>query len=359
MPASQKTELQKLQDIFLTQAVYCDELGSPFMVRLCRLFAQQLKVNDPWAVPLLELPQGKNIWNIALPLRVAGALHALVLTKQCQRLEKVYPPHHDNHSDLELWEACLHTMEAHADFVLPYLGIAPQTNEVRRCAVLLPGFLTIAKQTGLPFIMSELGASAGLNLCWDSFGYKLDNQTWGNLDSGVMMEPEWQGEAAPASVEITVDNRAGCDLSPIDSDNSEERLKLLSYLWADQHDRVTRTDNAMAILKDKNYCVDKADISDWLPQRLGMKTHGFVHVIYHTIVWGYQEEQARLANQQKIENAGLAATAESPLAWLRLEPDGKEPGAAIILTLWPDGRECCLGRADYHGRWVNWYGWAG
>jgi hypothetical protein len=362
LPASQITNLQKLQNIFLTQAGYCDELGSPFMVRLCRLFAEHLDEDDPFAHRLLELPQGENLWNIALPLRVAGALHALVLTKQCQELERVYPPHHDDHSDSELWAACLHAMDAHADFVIPYLDQAPQTNEVRRCAALLPGFLTIAKLTGLPFIMSELGASAGLNLSWDSFGYKLNNQTWGDLNSGVVMEPEWLGAAAPEAIEITVINRAGCDLSPIDSDNPGERLKLLSYLWADQHDRVSRTDNAMAIVKEKNYCVETADISDWLIQRLGMdslifESTGAVHVIYHSIVWGYQDETARLANQRQIENAGLAATPKSPLAWLRLEPDGSEPGAAITLTLWPEGRECCLGRADYHGRWIDWSGW--
>ena len=362
MPASQDSNLQQLRNVFLTQAGYCDELGSPFMVRLCKLFAEHFDTDDPFAERLLELPHGENIWNIALPLRVAGALHALVLTKQCQELERVYPPHHDNYSDSELWGACLHAMDAHADFVIPYLDKAPQTNEVRRCAALLPGFLTIAKLTGLPFIMSELGASAGLNLCWDSFGYKLNNQTWGNLNSGVVMEPEWQGAAAPEAIEISVLNRAGCDLSPIDTDNPGERLKLLSYLWADQHDRVSRTDKAMAILKEKHYCVEKADISDWLIQRLGMDTLNFdragtVHVIYHTIVWGYQEESERLANQQQIEKAGLAATSKSPLAWLRLEPDGSEPGAAITLTLWPEGRECCLGRADYHGRWIDWSGW--
>ena len=77
-------------------------------------------------------------------------------------------------------------------------------------------------------------------------------------------------------------------------------------------------------------------------------------MIYHTIVWGYQEENAKIANRALIEKAGKNATESSPLAWLRLEPDGKDPGAAITLTLWPGGREQTLGRADYHGRWVDW-----
>lgn len=348
--------LQHIRENFLSQAHYCEELGSPFMVRLCELFAQHLDEEEPFAQQLLALPKAEFIWHIALPLRVAGALHALVLKGLCQELARVYPPNHKELSDADLWQAFSHAMEAHADFFIPFLAIAPQTNEVRRCAALLPGFIEIARLTGLPFTLSELGASAGINLCWDSFGYQFDGQKWGDMESGVIMAPEWQGATPPPFTDIEVSNRAACDLSPINYKDPEEKLKLLSYLWADQLDRVTRTENALKILAAKKYSVDKANISAWLPQRLALDTTGTVHVIYHTIVWGYQDEESRDKNQKLIEAAAAKATEKSPLAWLRLEPDGKEPGAAITLTLWPNGKERCLGRADYHGRWINWNG---
>jgi hypothetical protein len=56
-------------------------------------------------------------------------------------------------------------------------------------------------------------------------------------------------------------------------------------------------------------------------------------------------------------HAGVAATAEAPLAWLRLEPDnGPAIRYPVTLTLWPDGGTRVLGEADPHGRWVAWAG---
>ena len=346
----------QLQEIFLTQAGYCEELDSPFMARLCRLFAEHIAEDDAGASHLIDLPKPPSFWTQALALRVAGALHALVLTNQCSKLKDVYPPHHNNTSDEELWDAVSHAMQAHADFFIPFLDSAPQTNEVRRSAALLPGFLTIAEETGLPFTLSELGASAGINLCWDSFGYSLDGNNWGNPDSSVFMTPDWKGIRPPEALDIHVITRDACDLAPVNYKDPDEKLRLLSYIWADQEDRFARTENALEILDSKNYNVDRADITDWLPERLSLDWKGTVHVIYHTIAWNYQGERTCKANQAVIEAAGLKANDDAPLAWLRLEPDGQEPGAAITLTLWPDGKEHTLGRADYHGRWIHWYG---
>ena len=348
--------LLNARDAFINQSRYCQELGSPFMARLCRLFADHLTEEDSVTNHLLNLPRPDNFWNIALPLRVAGALHAMVLNNHCQALAKVYPPHHDKVSDKELWQAIAHAMQAHEDFFLPFLDSAPQTNEVRRSAILLPGFLKIAGDTGLPFTLSELGASAGINLCWDAFGYRLGNTSWGDLNCGVIMAPEWQGNPPPDPLPISVKSRAGCDLNPINHRDPGARRKLLSYIWADQEDRFARTDRALDILAAKQYAVESANISNWLPERLALDTSGTVHVIYHTIAWNYQDDDAQELNTRRIEEAGKNARADAPLAWLRFEADGKDPGAAITLTLWPDGIEHSLGRADYHGRWIDWSG---
>src|SRR5712691_6979593 len=47
-----------------------------------------------------------------------------------------------------------------------------QTNEPRRCTVLLPAFTTVARLAGgRPLALIEVGASAGLNLLFDRYGY--------------------------------------------------------------------------------------------------------------------------------------------------------------------------------------------
>lgn len=50
-----------------------------------------------------------------------------------------------------------------------------------------------------------------------------------------------------------------------------------------------------------------------------------------------------------------AATAEAPLAWLRMEP-GVENVAdmEIRLRLWPGGEDRLLGTSHRHAAWVKW-----
>jgi hypothetical protein len=34
--------------------------------------------------------------------------------------------------------------------------------------------------------------------------------------------------------------------------------------------------------------------------------------------------------------------------------DGRPPGAALTLRLWPGDQRFALGRFDFHGRWLDW-----
>ena len=46
-----------------------------------------------------------------------------------------------------------------------------QTNEIRRCSYLMPAFrITVSIDSGgMPLGLIDVGASAGLNLLWDSY----------------------------------------------------------------------------------------------------------------------------------------------------------------------------------------------
>ena len=44
---------------------------------------------------------------------------------------------------------------------------------------MLGGFLEIARRTGLTLRLLEVGASAGLNLRFDSYRYELGDERWG------------------------------------------------------------------------------------------------------------------------------------------------------------------------------------
>ncbi|HYP54817.1 MAG TPA: DUF2332 family protein, partial [Solirubrobacterales bacterium] len=48
-----------------------------------------------------------------------------------------------------------------------------------------------------------------------------------------------------------------------------------------------------------------------------------------------------------LREAARRATAEAPLAWLRMEPAGE--WTDVRLSTWPDGESRLLARAGYHG----------
>ncbi len=338
---------------FRKQAIPCDALGSPFTARLCNLMAERMAVGNPVGDAVLNWPGVSGGTGDALALRVCGALHGLVIEGLCQPLADIYPPNHQNVSDDDLWQAINGAFVEHADFVLDRLKSAPQTNEVRRASILLPGFSEIARLTGLPMVLSELGASAGLNLNWDRFHFEIAGQHWGNENSSVRLSPEWKG-GIPKLQPVEIVARAGCDLTPLDVSDDNMQMRLLSYIWPDQSERIARTKAAIDIAVANGTQVDKSDAIDWLEVRLNSRHEGSAHVVYHTIAWQYFPEDVQLRGVELMQKAGAKASANAPLAWLRCEMDGKAPGAALSLTLWPSGQEFYLARADFHGRWIDW-----
>jgi hypothetical protein len=350
---------QEVRDAFLRQTAACEGLGSPFTARLCRLCARCLDETSAVGRVVLNWEGGDpSAAGDSVPLRLAGALHALVLSGKSEKLAAVYPPHDRQADDDRLWRAITAALERHAATILEWLKSAPQTNEVRRSAALLPGFMTIVSLTTKPLVLSEIGASAGLNLFWDRYAYRLGEMRWGDEKPGVVLAPEWTG--APLALppnSIAIAGRAGCDLNPLDPGGPDDRLRLLAYIWADQRDRLDRTRAALHRCADTGGHVERASAEEWLGRRLQVQHAGKTHVVFHSIAWQYLPEAARRKGEKLLAEAGARTIADAPLAWLRLEDDGQRPGAALTLTMWPAGREQLIARADFHGRWVNWLGW--
>ncbi|MGE0121103.1 MAG: DUF2332 domain-containing protein [Dongiaceae bacterium] len=341
---------------FRDQADACARLGSPFTQRLCNLLAERMDDTAAVFARVLSWPGDPSLRADSLPLRLCGALHGLVLAGRDAALAQAYPP--NGAGDESLWQAVAAAARAHAPAILARLASPPQTNEVRRAAVLLPGFLEIARQyPGRPLIASELGASAGLNMNWDRYRYRLGDLAWGAADSPVLLAPEWRGKPVPApAAAVSVAEKAGCDLNPLDASAPDDRLCLLSYIWADQADRLALARAALEMRDRFPVRVERADAVDWLARRLATPRAGAIHVVYHSIAWQYFPEAARQAGEVLLFAAGARATPEAPLAWLRFEDDGRGPGASLRLVTWPGGADRELARADHHGRWVEWHG---
>lgn len=338
----------RLAEAFDVQSRACAALGSPFMGRLMALLAANWPGQTRFGRTCADWPGDLGPSAISMPLRIAGGLHALVLAGEDRALAAAYPP--NTVSDAALLRAVLDAFERHEAFLLRWIESPPQTNEVRRSAVIVPAAHWIAARHPLPFMTSELGASAGLNLNWDRFAVQAGAVRYGPADAAVSLAPDWTGPV-PEPAQVTVSDRAGIDLNPLDLADPAQARRLFAYLWPDQPHRIALTRAAMAVQQTP---VTKGDAIAWLGPRLASQPNDTLHLIYHTIAWQYFPARAQAEGTALIEAAGARATPGKPLAWLGFEADGAGDGAAITLRVWPGNLRVDLGRADFHGRWVRW-----
>jgi len=337
-----------LPDALRNQAISCRDLGSPFMGQLLNLLADRLRPATPLTDRLFNWSGDISSIGHSVPLRLAGALHRLVLSGQNAALAATYPPNRVD--DETLWNAVSQALIRHDQTILNWLNSPPQTNEVRRTAALIAVGQLLADRFGLPMMVSELGASAGLNLNWNRFRLDVAGQSFGAPGATVVLTPDWTGNLPPAAAVNIIDKR-GVDLLPVDISNTSDRLRLKSYLWPDQPARMTLTENAIAL---PGVPVDQGDAIDWLKTRLPGQSDDTLHLIYTTIAWQYFPTDTQIAGRNLMELAGRKASKTNPLAWFSMEQDGKKSGAALTLRLWPGDQTTHMGRADFHGRWIDW-----
>jgi hypothetical protein len=325
------------------QSVACGYVGSPLYEDLLGRAAEDYERGGPTLRVLAGHEDDPK--DSALALRLMGAVHRLVLTGRAPALAQRYAAA-DGDSE-RTWEAFRATLEDRVDELRPLVERPVQTNEVGRCASLLPGFLAVAARTGKPLRMLEVGASAGLNLGWSEYRYEAGAFAWGPPESALRIDFEIVGGTGLAAVPATVAERAGCDASPVDPGSEEGRLTLLSYAWPDQRARMERLRAALEIAASRPAVVERSGAVEWAAARLAEPAPGCATVLFHSIVMQYLSEDERDAFARVVQEAGSRAGEDTPLAWLRMEPDGER--AAVRLLTWPGGEDRLLARAGYHG----------
>lgn len=338
-----------LAQAWARQIRWCADNGSPFTARVLEAAWADRERGGALAQLLPAWPGDAGA--DAVPLRVAGALHALALSGRDVELATLYPPRQEPG---DLAAAVADAMVDHGDVLAGYLAVAPQTNEIGRCAVLLPGFAAIAQITGLPLSTFEIGASAGLNQLWHRYRYALGDVAWGDAGSEVLIRAEWRGDIPQLPQHIDVGSHAACDISPIDLQADGAALRLMSYVWPDQRERLERLRAAITLAQRLQVRVDAADALTWTQDVLATQRAGCATVLYHSVMWQYMPEPTRNGLRGLIEATGSHATRQAPLAWLAFEPPDNDARMLLTLTLWPGGERRVLAEAHPHGQWVRW-----
>lgn len=347
MNAAGQAALSTLADTIELQRVGCELAGSELYARVLAVVAADVEGGGPCRdllSPYAAAPVGD-----AVILRLLAGVHALVLEGRAPDLAVHYPSAGGGPGrghDGALAEAFVRTVGAHVDDLAGAMGRGVQTNEVGRSAALLCGFLDAAG-SGLPLRVLEVGASAGLNLRFDRYRYVSGDWSHGPADSPVRFDDPYRGgpPAGPPTVEVA--ERRGCDLDPVDASSPAGALRLRSFVWPDQLDRLSRLDAALQVAARFPVQVDRADAVSWLTAALAEPAVGTVTVVCHSIVFQYLSPADRERFMSVLDRAGGRATGRAPLMWLRMEPGGDQ--AEVRLTSWPGGRTRLVARSSYHG----------
>lgn len=342
-----------LVDIIRIYKLACSGMGSPFYADILERMGNDVAAGGPIARFLSE--QLESTYEDAVPLRFLGGVHRLVLAGSAPELAARFPSVGGDGDAAAAWPDVLAALDAHEDAIRDALTRPPQTNEVGRSASLVGGFLVVARDTGLPLRVLEVGSSAGLNLRFDRYWYESDGAGFGDAASPVRFTDLWEEGRPPFDAPVEVAERRGCDRDPIDAGTEDGRLTLLSYVWPGQAQRFTMLRAALDVAADTPVAIDRADIPAWLAERLDESAPGRATVVFHSITWQYLTGGERATAEATLATAGARATGDAPLAWLRLEPSVDLTHAELRLTTWPGGGEQLLAHCHYHlgpMRWV-------
>ena len=337
------------------QIAWCDGGGAAFTANVLKVVRDNLASSG--ALAPLVVPWNGNPIADALPLRITGALHLMVRTGRAPALARFYPGHGiAAWNDADVAREVEAVVRANEDFVRDVLSGPPQTNETGRSAVLVPGYAEIARRTGLPLSVLEVGASAGLNLMWDRYAYRYGERFVGNLGAPLVIAAERRGPWCEVDHLPRVAARRGCDRSPIDLQASGAEDRLIAYVWPEQTERLARLQAAVALARREKPMVDKMDAAEWLQRQLAEPAAGVATVVVHTIVWQYLAKETRARIRALLDEGGEHARATAPLAWLSLEQYAPDQLPELRLTMWPGGETRTIARAHPHGAWIEWLG---
>jgi hypothetical protein len=228
-----------------------------------------------------------------------------------------------------------------------------QTNEVARCATLLPLLLTLPQ----PLALFEVGASAGLCLLADRFRYDYDEGVFGPKESPVTLHCERRGAETPLPTRVPeIAWRAGCDLNPIDVRDEEAVRWLEMLIWPGEDERRTRLRGAVEIARNDPPRLFSRDLRQGIGDLVADAPRDATLVIFHSAVLTYVPTQDRRAFVDEVADIGATWIANEgadvfPSVRRYLDDDESEAHLGDFL-LSCDGAP--IGWTDSHGNWVQW-----
>ncbi len=232
------------------------------------------------------------------------------------------------------------------------------TNEVGRSALLHAGFREIAKQSGEPLNLIEIGPSAGLNLVWDRYAvrYWRDGESFFTEPRNLRLtiDCELHGEnVPPVGPAPRIVTRVGLERNPVDLSKAEERDWLKALVWPDHLARFARLETALEIYAHEWPNIITGDALALLPEAIAAIPEDQPVCVYHTMVTYQFSKEMR----EGFNNLLIAASLRRAVWRLGLE-DNLKGDSPLTLGFYRDGARQVrtLALCHPHGGWIDWRG---
>ncbi len=250
------------------------------------------------------------------------------------------------------WPHARTALESHAATIRAVmLTRRTQTNEPARCATLLPVLARLPQ----PLALLEVGASAGLCLLPDRYGY-----TYGTHHIPPP-SPDAPVFASRASAATPLPNtlprvtwRVGLDLAPIDLHDPTQRDWLETLVWPEHTGRLQRLRAAMRIARADPPRLHRGDLLTDLPALARTAPGNATLVVLHTAVLAYIADRVDRDRFARVVH-GLNAvwiSNESPGVFPAILARVRRPAPPGAFLLSVDGVPVAW--TQPHGEWIDW-----
>jgi hypothetical protein len=217
-----------------------------------------------------------------------------------------------------------------------------QTNEAARCALMLPILAALPQ----PLALLEVGASAGLCLLPDRYGYDYDGYRLGDGPPVLRCRTE-NSPPLPDHLPV-VAWRAGLDLEPIDVTDPDQVRWLELLIWPGMEHRLETLRGAVEVARADPPRVIHGDLttSD-LDELAAEAPRDATLVIFHTAVLFYVPSAGRAVFRESVKRLGATWVACEGADILDLPNERKDS-----IALARDGERVAW--ADGHGGRLTW-----
>ncbi len=233
---------------------------------------------------------------------------------------------------------------------------AVQTNVIRRSALLLPAFARAMGNGGnRPTALIEIGASAGLNLFWDRYGFDYGGRLrWGDPASPVQLATTCQGPYLPPVPEsaVNISQRVGLDLEPVYLDREDGGAWLRALIWPERRDEADLLSRAMDLARSGPPQLFAGDALDLLPGVLDAVPTESRPCIFHSHTLNQFPIEARERFAGLIDRYG----GQRDLDLISLEGRRGQENSELDLATYRNGARKWehLATCDSHGYRIKW-----